>query len=179
MPTGMRLIATQFGLMDRIKDNNITITPAPCYTVFGVADTHGYDDAALHGMRANGYEPPAKDVDTIQSVGGYADAAGAQSALRTLIDDWHSCGTTFTYADPDGGGRTATWTVSSATDAGNGITVATARATRSMTGQIVHAIAAKANVVVDVTVTSKPGPDRTPLAVAIATVILNKIPGPR
>jgi eukaryotic-like serine/threonine-protein kinase len=179
MPADMRLIATEIGLMDRTKDSNITITPAPCYTVFGVADSHGYDPAAQQGIRINGYHPPAKDAESIESVAGYPNAAAAQSALRTLVDDWRSCGTTFSYSDPDGGGRTAAWTVSGPAEAGNGITTATAAATRSMTGTIYRAIAAKANVVVDVSVSSRPGSDRTELAVAIATFILDKIPGPR
>jgi eukaryotic-like serine/threonine-protein kinase len=179
MPADMRLIATEIGLMDRTKDSNITITPAPCYTVFGVADSHGYDPAAQQGIRINGYHPPAKDAESIESVAGYPNAAAAQSALRTLVDDWRSCGTTFSYSDPDGGGRTAAWTVSGPAEAGNGITTATAAATRSMTGTIYRAIAAKANVVVDVSVSSRPGSDRTELAVAIATAILDKIPGPR
>jgi hypothetical protein len=179
VPADMQLIATEIGLMDRTKDSSITIAPAPCYTVFGVADSHGYDPVVQQGIRTNGYHPPTKEVESIESVAGYPTAAAAQAALRTLLDDWRSCGTTFNYSDPDGGGRTAAWTVSGPADAGNGITTATAAAIRSMTGTIFRAVAAKANVVVDVSVSSKPGIDRTGLAVAIATAILDKIPGPR
>jgi eukaryotic-like serine/threonine-protein kinase len=179
MPPNMSLVGSEIGVMDRVKDSKIIINPAPCYTVYGVADSHGYDAAALQGIHTNGYHPPPRNAETIESVGGYADAAAAQAALHTLLDDWRSCGTTFTYSDPAGGGRVATWSVSPPADAGNGITTTRAVPTQQMSGQLFRAVAAKANVVVDVLVSVKSGVDSAAVAVAIANLIIGKIPGPR
>ncbi len=119
-----------------------------------------------------------KSMQVIQGVAAFRDPAGAQSQLGTLLSGWRQCGgSTVTVTAP--GGQPIAMSVSAPADAGNGITTLDLTP-KGIQVRSARAVAAKANVVIDLNVSASGTTDseRPRLAaVNIANYILGKIPG--
>ncbi|OMC55699.1 nuclease PIN [Mycobacterium sp. IS-836] len=119
-----------------------------------------------------------KSTQVMQAVAAFSDQNAAQAQLATLLDGWRQCGGT-TVTVTDRSGPSYPLSLSAPADAGNGIT------TMDLTPKglkvcFVRALAAKANVVIDLEVTNLGSTDvgaARQTVVSIANYILNKIPG--
>jgi hypothetical protein len=119
-----------------------------------------------------------KSIQVIQGVAAFRDPAGAQSQLDALLSGWRQCGgSTVTVTAP--GGQPIAMSVSAPAEAGNGITTLDLTP-KGIQVRSARAVAAKANVVIDLNVSASGTTDseRPRLAaVSIANYILGKIPG--
>ncbi|MGV0623946.1 sensor domain-containing protein, partial [Mycobacterium kansasii] len=119
-----------------------------------------------------------KSIQVIQGVAAFRDPAGAQSQLDTLLSGWRQCGGS-TVTVTASGGQPIKMAVSAPADAGNGITTLDLTP-KGIQVRSARAVAAKANVVLDLNVSASGTTDseRPRLAaVTIANYILGKIPG--
>jgi eukaryotic-like serine/threonine-protein kinase len=148
-----------------------------CWSTFSLGDSRGYDAGAVRGFQSTSYDEPHPNIGgglfvADQAVVAHADAAAAQSALQRLLADWRACGgTTVNY---NRSGINVPLGLSAPSDADSGITTLTVDWGKFNMMFFARAIAAKANVVVEVSVSGRPAP--TSQAVSIANAILNKIP---
>ena len=119
-----------------------------------------------------------KSIQIIEGVAAFRDAPTAASQLAQMLAGWRQCGgTTVTATMP--GGQPVPFSVGAPADAGNGITTLDLTP-KGIQVRSARAIAAKANVIVDLLVSSRgtTDSDRPRLAsVSIANDILGKIPG--
>lgn len=140
-----------------------------------------YPLGAIRGYHAAEFDDTRsflKSVQVMQAVAAFADPNAAQSQLAKLLDGWRQCGGT-TVTVTDRSGASYPLSLSAPADAGNGIT------TMDLTPKglkvcFVRALAAKANVVIDLEVTNLGSTDvdaARQTVVSIANYILNKIPG--
>jgi hypothetical protein len=119
-----------------------------------------------------------KSIQVMQAVTAFGDPPAAQSQLAKLLDGWHQCGGS-TVNVTARGGPSYPLSLSAPADAGNGITTMDL-APKGLKVHFVRALAAKANVVIDLEVTQLGTTDAEvprQTAVSIANYILNKIPG--
>lgn len=121
---------------------------------------------------------PFNAIAVAPTVASFRDAATAQAQLAKLQSGWRQCGgSSVKITGPSG--PTFTFSINGPTDVGNGISIMEL-VPQGMSQYNVHAIGAKANVVVDLlssyTGSNVGGPARQ-TAVAVANQILNKIPG--
>lgn len=119
-----------------------------------------------------------KSIQIIEGVAAFRDPATAQSQLGQLLAGWRKCGGTTVNATMPSG-QPIPFSVGVPADAGNGITTLDLTP-KGIQVRSARAIAAKANVVVDLLVSSRGTGDaeRPRLAsVSIANDILGKIPG--
>jgi hypothetical protein len=119
-----------------------------------------------------------KSIQVMQAVTAFADPPAAQSQLTKLLDGWRQCGGS-TVTVTDRSGPSYPLSLSTPADAGNGITTMDL-VPKGLKVRFVRALAAKANVVIDLEVThlgttDADAPRQT--VVTIANYILNKIPG--
>jgi hypothetical protein len=119
-----------------------------------------------------------KSIQVMQAATAFGDPPTAQSQLAKLLDGWRQCGGT-TVTVTARGGPTYPLSLGTPADAGNGITTMDL-APKGLKVHFARALAAKANVVIDLEVThlgttDADAPRQT--AVSIANYILNKIPG--
>jgi hypothetical protein len=157
-----------------------TLDRPECWAAFAIGDPHVYDAAAVRGYYLTRYsEPQYSGADGLvaadQSVAAYADDAAAQSALQGMVASWRSCGgSTMSYT----ANVVVPLTMSVPVDGGNGITTMSVDYDKNKQMQVIlhRALAAKANIVVDVTIAGTTS-DRTQIAVTVANDILDKIPG--
>ncbi|MBS9535746.1 sensor domain-containing protein [Mycobacterium sp. M1] len=150
------------GVMDRPE----------CLGTMSNGDKRVIDSSKVRGYYVAAYNGSNPIVVPVQAVMGYDDAAGARSALDDLLGHWNECaGASLALSVPSTGGSIRE-DVGTPADAGNGITTITVVGSGLTTAR---AVAAKANVLVDVKVLGKG--DLVPLAVATANFILGNIPG--
>ncbi len=119
-----------------------------------------------------------KSVEVLQAVIAFRDPPAAQSQLAQLLSGWRQCGGTIVNVTITDVGPIP-FSLSEPADAGNGITTLDLKP-KGLQVRSARAIAAKANVVVDLSVscggtTDSDRPRQS--AVSIANYILNKIPG--
>lgn len=142
----------------------------------------GVPDLYNVGALVNYYMPvfadradPANTRSIDAAVASFADPAAAQAQLTKMSSAWRQCGglpVKITFLDKS----TVAFSLNEPIEAGNGITTIEAAARADLS---VHAIAAKANVVIDLLV-SYTGNDvdrARQAALDVANLILNKIPG--
>lgn len=142
----------------------------------------GVPDLYNVGALVNYYMPvfadrddPANTRSVDVAIAAFQDPAAAQAQLTKMSSAWRQCGglpVTITFLNKS----TVAFSLNEPIDAGNGVTTMEASARDDLS---VHAIAAKANVVVDLLV-SYTGNDvdgARQTATAVANQILNKIPG--
>jgi len=119
-----------------------------------------------------------KSTQVIEAVAAFRDPPAAQSQLAQLLSGWRHCGgSTVTVTMPRG--QPITFSVSAPADAGNGISVLDL-IPKGVHVRSARAIAAKANVVIDLSVSCSGTTDSERprvSAVSIANYILDKIPG--
>jgi hypothetical protein len=152
-----------------------------CWESIAAGSPDAYTPGALAGYHAGEFTDTRsmlKSTQVIQGVAAFRDPPAAQSQLATLLSGWHQCGgTTVTVSAP--GGQPIPMSVSAPADAGNGITTLDLTP-KGIQVRSARAIAAKANVVIDLNVSASGTTDSEPpraAAVSIANYILGKIPG--
>ncbi len=143
---------------------------ADAYTVDAIVGYHAAEFADTRSL--------LKSMQIIQAVAAFRDPAAAQSQLAKLLSGWRQCGgTTVNVTIPDAG--SVPFALSNPTDAGNGITTMDLTP-KGLQVRSARAIAAKANVVIDLYVSSSGTTDSDrprQAAASIANYILGKIPG--
>jgi hypothetical protein len=154
----------------------ITVDRPECLAVLTSGAPGPYNQAAVRGY----YDSEFIDLSNaatgliLSSVAvGFEQPGSARTQLNDLLALWKRCvaGTTEVHY-PDG--RTATASFTPPVDAGDGITTMETRMSLT-TSAVVHAIAAKANVVVEICLqTQNADPNRT---LTVIKSILAKIPG--
>jgi eukaryotic-like serine/threonine-protein kinase len=158
-----------------------TIDRPECWGSIGPGTPDAYNVDAMSGYRAQAFTDTRSllsSVEVIQAVALFHDVSAAQSQLAKLLDGWHQCGGSTVHVTIPSG-RTIPFSLSTPVDAGNGVTTMDV----THTGLQVHsvrAIAAKANVVIDLYLSYSGKSDNDhprQSAVDIANYILGKIPG--
>ena len=145
----------------------------------GVPDAYTVD--AIVGYRAEKFSDARsflKSIEIVQSVLAFRDPPTAQAQLTTLLSGWRECGGSAVGVAIQGVGPIP-YFLGAPADGGNGISTMDL-APKGLQVRSVRAVAAKANVVVDLCVTygGTNDSDRPrQSAVSIANYILDKIPG--
>lgn len=152
-----------------------------CWESIAAGSPDAYTPGALAGYHAGEFTDTRsmmKSMQVIQGVAAFRDSGAAQAQLGTLLSGWHKCGgSTVTVSAP--GGQPIPMSVSAPADAGNGITTLDLTP-KGIQVRSARAIAAKANVVIDLNVSASGTTDSAApraAAVSIANYILGKIPG--
>lgn len=163
------------------SDKEGTIDRPECWGAIapGTPDAYTVEDiAGYHAAEFSDTRSLLKSVQVIQAVAAFRDPPAAQSQLDRLLSGWRQCGgTTVSVTIPDAGA--IPFTLSAPADAGNGVTTMDL-APKGLQVRSARAIAAKANVVVDLYVSYSGTTDALrprQSAVSIAGYALNKIPG--
>ena len=144
----------------------------------GTPDAYTEDIAGYRAQEFTDTRTFLKSIQIIEGVAAFRDPPTAQSQLAQLLAGWHQCGGTTVNATMPSG-QPIPFSVGVPADAGNGITTLDLNP-KGIQVRSTRAIAAKANVVVDLLVSSRgtADADRPRLAsVSIANDILGKIPG--
>ncbi|MDM4142704.1 MULTISPECIES: sensor domain-containing protein [Mycobacterium] len=152
-----------------------------CWESIAAGSPDAYAPGTLAGYHAGEFTDTRsmlKSMQVIQGVAAFRDPGAAQGQLATLLSGWHKCGeSTVTVSAP--GGQPIPMSVSAPADAGNGITTLDLTP-KGIQVRSARAIAAKANVVIDLNVSASGTTDSASpraAAVSIANYILGKIPG--
>lgn len=152
-----------------------------CWGSIAAGSPDAYTPGSFTGYHAGEFTDTRsmfKSIQVIQGVAAFRDPAGAQSQLDTLLSGWRQCGGS-TVTVTASGGQPIKMAVSAPADAGNGITTLDLTP-KGIQVRSARAVAAKANVVLDLNVSASGTTDseRPRLAaVTIANYILGKIPG--
>jgi eukaryotic-like serine/threonine-protein kinase len=161
--------------------NDGDIDRPDCWAVFDEGAPDAYNVAAIAGFFSTEFldtNDIHNEWQTAQGVAAFHDAAAAQAQLTSLQSQWRQCGGASLKATTKG--RTFGTSMSVPADAGNGITTMEVTAHGLPIRLVgVRAIAAKANVVIDVLVSASAADnDRLhQVALTITNSILGKIPG--
>jgi hypothetical protein len=163
------------------SDREGTIDRPECWGAIAPGTPDAYNVDALFGYRAAEFSDTRsllKSVQVIAAVAAFRDAPAAQAQLAKLLDGWHKCGgTTVSVTIPEAGA--IPFALSAPADAGNGITTLDLTP-KGLQVRSTRAVAAKANVVVDLYVSysgTTDGAKPRQSAASIATSVLNRIPG--
>jgi len=167
---------------DRVASNSREgrIDRPECWGSIGPGSADAYQVAAVFGYRAAEFtdtSDPANTQQVVAAAAAFREPAAAQKQLTQVIAGWRQCASSEVKVTMPSG-QILTFSVGLPTDAGNGITTVAVE-TKGLR-RSVRAIAAKANVVVDVNLSyaaTGTTTDRAKPAVAIANYILGKIPG--
>jgi eukaryotic-like serine/threonine-protein kinase len=163
------------------SDEESSIDRPECYGSFAPGMPEAYTVDAILGYHAAEFSDTRtflKSIQVIQAVAAFRDPPAAQSQLANLLSGWRQCGGSTVSATIQDVGPIP-YSLSAPADAGNGITTMDL-APRGLQVRCARAIAAKANVVIDLSVTYSGTTDADrprQSAVSIANYILNKIPG--
>jgi eukaryotic-like serine/threonine-protein kinase len=159
------------------------IDRSECWGSIGPGTPDAYNVEAVFGYRASEFSDtrdPQNSMQVIAGVAAFQDAPAAQTQLTNLLSGWRECGgSDVTLTLPSG--QILTFSLSLPTDAGNGITTMDVATKGLVPRHSVRAMAAKANVVIDLDLSyvasGNSTTDRSQQAVGIANYILGKIPG--
>ena len=163
------------------SDREGTIDRPECWGTIAPGTPDAYRVDAIFGYHAAEFSDTRsllKSVQVIQAVAAFRDAPAAQSQLEKLLAGWRQCGgSTVRVTIPETGA--IPFSLSAPADAGNGITTLDL-APKGLQVRSARAMAAKANVVIDLYVSysgTTDGERPRQSAVSIANYVLNKIPG--
>jgi eukaryotic-like serine/threonine-protein kinase len=163
------------------SDADGEVDRAECWGSFAPGTPDAYTADAILGYHAAKFSDTRtllKSVEVLQAVIAFRDPPVAQSQLANVLSGWRQCGgTTVDVTIQDVG--PIPFSLSAPADAGNGITTMDLTP-KGLQVRCARAIAAKANVVVDLLVTTGGTTDADrprQSAVSIANYVLNKIPG--
>jgi eukaryotic-like serine/threonine-protein kinase len=163
------------------SDREGTIDRPECWGSVAPGTPDAYSTDTIVGYHAAEFSDTRsllKSVEVTQAIAAFRDPSAAQSQLTELLSGWGDCGgRTVSVTIP--GGQAIPFSLSVPTDAGNGITTMDL-APNGLQVRSVRALAAKANVVIDLYVSNSGTTDSDPprqSAISIATYILNKLPG--
>ncbi|MGE2814460.1 sensor domain-containing protein [Mycobacterium heidelbergense] len=158
-----------------------SIDRAECWESVTPGAPEAYPLGAIRGYHAAEFDDTRsflKSIQVMQAVAAFADPNAAQAQLAKLLDGWRQCGGT-TVTVTDRSGPSYPLSLSPPADSGNGITTMDLTP-KGLKVRFVRGLAAKANVVVDLEVTSLGTTDADTArqtVVSIANYILTKIPG--
>ncbi len=163
------------------SDNDGSIDRPECWGSIAPGTPDAYPVDAILGYHAAKFSDTRtllKSVEVLEAVIAFRDPPAAQSQLANLLSGWRQCGGSTVNATIQDVGPIP-FSLSEPADAGNGITTLDLTP-NGLQVRSARAIAAKANVVVDLSVfyggtTDSDRPRQT--AVSIANYVLNKIPG--
>lgn len=160
-----------------------TIDRAECWGSIGPGTADAYNVEAVFGYRASEFSDtrdPQNSMQIIAGVAAFRDAPAAQTQLTNLLSGWRQCGGSDVKLTLPSA-QALTFSLGLPSDAGNGITTMDVATPGLVPRRSVRAIAAKANVVIDLELTSvargAATTDRAQQAAGIANFILRKIPG--
>ena len=163
------------------SDREGTIDRPECWGTIAPGTPDAYTVDAIFGYHAAEFSDTRsllKSVQVIQAVAAFHDAPAAQSQLGKLLAGWRQCGgSTVSVTIPETGA--IPFSLGAPADAGNGITTLDL-APKGLQVRSARAMAAKANVVIDLYVSysgTTDGERPRQSAVSIANYVLNKIPG--
>ena len=145
----------------------------------GTPDAYPADTVSgYHAAKFSDTRTLLKSVEVLQAVIAFRDPPAAQSQLAEVLSGWRRCGgTTVGVTIPEAGA--IPFSLGAPADAGNGITTMDLTP-KGLQVRCARAIAARANVVIDLLVTygGTTDADRPrQSAVSIANFVLDKIPG--
>jgi hypothetical protein len=163
------------------SDREGTIDRPECWGSIAPGTPDAYNVDAIFGYHAAEFSDTRsllKSVQVIEAVAAFRDAPAAQSQLDKLQSGWRQCGgTTVSVTIPEAGA--IPFSLGAPADAGNGITTLDL-VPKGLQVRSARAIAAKANIVIDLYVScsgTTDGERPHQSAVSIANYVLNKIPG--
>jgi hypothetical protein len=164
-------------------DREGRIDRAECLESIDPGAPYAYNVEAVFGYHASEFSDtrdPQNSMQVIVGVAAFRDAPAAQTQLTNLLSGWRQCGgSDVTLTLPSS--QALTFSLGLPTDAGNGITTMEVTTKGLVPRHSVRAIAAKANVVIDLNlscVASRTSTaDRCQQAAAVANYILQKVPG--
>ncbi|OBF93489.1 nuclease PIN [Mycobacterium sp. 852014-52450_SCH5900713] len=152
-----------------------------CWGSVAPGTPDAYSGAGVTGYRAAEFRDSRsflKSTQVIEAVVAFHDPAAAQAQLEALLSGWRRCGGLTVTLTP-ANGEALPFAVGEPADAPNGITTVDL-APRGLQIRSARAIAAKANVIVDLMVscsgTTDSGQPRL-AGVGIANYVLGKVPG--
>jgi eukaryotic-like serine/threonine-protein kinase len=163
------------------SDNEGSVNRAECWGSIAPGMPEAYTVDAILGYHAAIFSDTRsflKSVQVIEAVAAFRDPPTARAQLDKLLSGWRQCGGTTVSVTIPGVGPTP-YSLSAPADAGNGITTLDL-APKGLQVRSTRAIAAKANVVIDLSVSYSGTTDSEHArqsVVSIANYILNKIPG--
>jgi hypothetical protein len=163
------------------SDNKGSVDRAECWGSISPGMPEAYNVDAIVGYHAAGFSDThtfLKSIQIVEAVAAFRDPPAARSQLDKLLSGWRKCGGSIVNVTIPGVGPTP-YSLSAPADAGNGITTLDL-APKGLQVRATRAIAARANVVVDLSVSVSGTTDSArarQTAVGIANYIVNKIPG--
>ncbi|MEE6176223.1 sensor domain-containing protein [Mycobacterium sp. 050134] len=162
------------------SDREGTIDRAECWGSIapGTPDAYTAGILGYHAQEFSDTRTLLKSVQVIQAAAAFRDPPTAQSQLDGVLAGWRQCGGTTVRVTIPGTGPIP-FALSAPADGGNGISTLDL-APAGLQIRSTRAIAAKANVVVDLYVScsgTTDGDRPRQAAVSIANYVLNKIPG--
>jgi eukaryotic-like serine/threonine-protein kinase len=165
------------------RDREGRLDRAECSESIDPAAPDAYNVEAVFGYRASEFSDtrdPQNSMQVIAGVAAFRDAPAAQTQVTNLLSGWRQCGgSDVTLTLPSS--QALTFSLGLPTDAGNGITTMEVTTKGLVPRHSVRAIAAKANIVIDLDLScvapSTSTTDRAQQAAAIANYILQKVPG--
>ena len=163
------------------SDREGTIDRAECWGSIAPGTPDAYNVDAILGYHAAEFSDARsflKSIQIIQAVSAFRDPPAAQAQLEKLLSGWRQCGGLTVSVTIPGTGPIP-FSLGAPADAGYGITTLDL-APKGLQVRSARAIAAKANVVIDLYVSysgTSDGAGPRQSAVSIANYLLNKIPG--
>jgi hypothetical protein len=170
---------------DRVgrRDREGTIDRAECWGSISPGTPDAYNVEAVFGYRASEFSDNRdlqNPMHVVTAVAAFRDESAAQTQLSNLLTGWRQCGGSDVKLTLPSA-QALTFSVGLPTDAGNGITTMEVATKGLVPRHFVRALAAKANVVIDLNlsyvVSSGSTTDRPQQAAALANFILQKVPG--
>ena len=165
------------------RDREGSIDRSECWGSIGPGTPDAYNVEAVFGYRASEFSDNRDQQNPLQVIAGAAafrDQSAAQTQLTNLLSGWRQCGGSDVKLTLPSA-QALTFSIGLPTDAGNGITTMDVATKGLVPRHSVRAIAAKANVVIDLDLSyvasSTSTTDRPQQAAAIADFILRKVPG--
>jgi len=168
------------------RDREGNIDRAECWGSIDAGSSDSYNVEAVFGYRASEFtenRDPQNPLQVVTGVAALRDGSAAQTQLANLLSGWRQCGGSDVKLTLPSA-QVLTFSVGLPTDAGNGITTIEVATKGLVPRHFVRAVAAKANVVIDLNLSYVSGAassgstsDRPQQAVALANFVLQKIPG--
>ncbi len=165
------------------RDRQGTIDRTECWGSVDPGSSDAYNVEAVFGYRASEFSEhrdPQNPLQVVTGVAAFRDQSAAQTQLANLLSGWHQCGGSDVKVTLPSA-QALTFSVGLPTEAGNGVTTMEVATKGLVPRHFVRAVAAKANVVIDLNLSyvasSGSTTDRPQQAAALANFILQEVPG--
>ena len=165
------------------RDRQGSIDRTECWGSVDPGSSDTYNVEAVFGYRASEFSDnrdPQNPLQVVTGLAAFRDQSAAQTQLANLLSGWHQCGGSDVKVTLPSA-QALTFSVGLPTEAGNGVTTMEVATKGLVPRHFVRAVAAKANVVIDLNLSyvasSGSTTDRPQQAAALANFILQKVPG--